>query len=93
VEGAMIERSLADEIYEQAKRLSANDQQLVLELVNRLAPPRGESGASLMERARKINFPKEDLAEIAEALKDFEMINLESWDLPSPFDELDDKRS
>jgi hypothetical protein len=68
----MTDRTLADEIFDVVKHLNTEDQRLVLSLVKRLLRPPGETGAALKERARKINFPKEDLAEIAEALKDFD---------------------
>jgi hypothetical protein len=72
--GRMMDMSLLEEIFEKTKRLNIEDQRIVLGLVDRLSRPRGESGKSLKEHARKINFPKEDLAEIAEAIKDFDNI-------------------
>jgi hypothetical protein len=79
----MTDRTLADEIYEKAKQLDDTEQQRVLEFMSQLKRPRGTPGYLAVQYAEEFNFSKEDLAEIEEALKDFEEIDLSEWDLPS----------
>ena len=60
------------EFIEKWRKLTPNDQQFVIDLMQRLTQPLGEPGDQLARHAREINFPKEDLAEIAEAIKELD---------------------
>jgi hypothetical protein len=79
----MTDRTVIDELYDEAKQLDEENQRVLLAIARLLAQPRGTPGYLAVQYAEEINFPKEDLAEIAEALKDFEEIDLSAWDLPS----------
>ena len=57
------------EFLDKWRNLTPNDQQFVIDLMRRLTQPFGEPGDQLARHAHEINFPKEDLAEIAEAIK------------------------
>jgi pyruvate-formate lyase-activating enzyme len=66
-----IEQQILDEV----RQMSPAQQREVLEAARRIKDrPEGEPGHLLLKRAREINFPAEDLAEIAEAIKDFDEI-------------------
>lgn len=74
--------SVKEQLLHQIDNLTPEQQKQVLDYTLQLQQsklPPGTPGRVLVERARKINFPKEDLAEIAEAIKDFEKINLDEW--------------
>ncbi len=75
----VVEQKILDEI----RKLDTGQQQQVLAYIRRLERPRGEPGWQLVKHAREINFPPEDLAEIAEAIKDCERIDWDEWDLPA----------
>jgi hypothetical protein len=60
------------DLLEKWRKLEPNDQQIVIDLMRRLSRPIGEPGDRLLQHAREINFPKEDLAEMAAAIAELE---------------------
>lgn len=60
------------QILEQIRELSAEQQRQVLEFTRSLKRPKGISGTEALSIAREINFPKEDLAEMAAAIAELE---------------------
>lgn len=67
----MTDVSYEDEILEQIRRLDLEGQRRVLEFARSLGRPKGEPGWRIVQHAREINFPKDDLAEIQQAIEDF----------------------
>lgn len=62
---------LEQQILEEVRKLTPEQQQRVLELAREITKrPPGERGADLVQRARAINFPKEDLEEIKRAIEE-----------------------
>lgn len=74
-----VEQAILDEV----RKLKPDQQQQVLDFIRRLELPRGEPGWRLIQDAREIDFPADDLAEIAEAIEDCEKIDWDEWDLPA----------
>lgn len=67
--------TIEQEILNELRQMSPAKQREVLEIARGINDrPEGESGDSWGQRAREINFPPEDLAEIAEAVKEFDEI-------------------
>ena len=64
--------SYEQEILEQIRALNEEQQKEVLAFARTLKRPKGISGLEAIRIAEEINFPKEDLAEIAEAIKDLD---------------------
>jgi len=60
------------EILEQIRDMSEEQQKEVLAFARGLKRPKGISGLEAIRIVEEINFPKEDLAEIAEAIKDLD---------------------
>ncbi len=79
----MTTRDYTQEILEQVHKLDADKQRRVLEFVRSLTHPRGEPGSKLIADIRRLNFSPEDVAEMAEAIKDCERIDWDEWDIPA----------
>lgn len=56
--------ALEQELLEQFKKLDAARQKQVLDFVHRLAQPRGEPVRDIVQHARELGFPQEDLEQI-----------------------------
>jgi hypothetical protein len=78
-----IESGFLDELFAQIRDLPVNDQEFLMLVVKKLKQPRGESIQAILKQAREINFSKQALAEMEEAIKETEFIDLDEWDLPS----------
>jgi hypothetical protein len=65
--------SYEQEILEQIRDMNEEQQKEVLAFVRSLRRPKGISGLEAIRIADEINFPKEDLAEIAEAIQEMRM--------------------
>jgi hypothetical protein len=79
----MADISYREAILEQLDRLDADKQRQVLEFARGLARPKGEPGWQLVQHAREIQFPHEDLEEMRLAIEEeCERIDLDEWDKP-----------
>jgi hypothetical protein len=70
----MEQKTLEQEILNEVRKLDPEMQTHLLEIVRGLANParvRGEPGWRMVQHARELNFPKEDLAEMAQAIEEW----------------------
>lgn len=70
----MTEISMEQEIITEVHKLSHEQQRQVLQYVQLLTAshrPKGEPGWKMVQAAREINFPKEDLEEMAQAIEEW----------------------
>jgi hypothetical protein len=71
-------------LIEQIRRMDPEQQQALLDYAHTLSQPRGLSGAEMIRLAQEVNFPPEDLKEMAEAIEEgCEEIDWDGWDLPA----------
>jgi hypothetical protein len=78
--------AIEQEILERVQQLNPDQKKQVLDFVQKLTQPRGESGRDFLERTKGINFPKEDLEEIARIIEeDEERIDWDDWNNPPEF--------
>lgn len=63
-------------LIEQIQRMNREQQQALLDYAHTLSRPRGLSGAEMIRLAREVDFPPDDLKEMAEAIE-------EGWNLPA----------
>jgi mRNA-degrading endonuclease RelE of RelBE toxin-antitoxin system len=72
----MVNISYKQEILEQLDSLSTEQQRQVLEFVREVQRPSGEPGPSLVQHAREIRFPHEDLEEMKRVIEEeFERVD------------------
>jgi hypothetical protein len=75
--------SYESEILEELQRLNADQKRQVLDYMRSLNRPKGEPGWQLVQHAREIQFPHEDLEEMRIAIEEeCERIDLDEWDKP-----------
>ena len=75
--------AIEQELLEQFKRLDTEQQKQVLDFVHRLTQPRGELVKDFLERTSHIHIPKEDLAEMARYIEEYEeRIDWDDWNNP-----------
>lgn len=80
----MASAKLTDQILDQLKKLTPDQQAQVLDFTAGLIRPRGEPGINIIRHAHELEFPLEDLGEIQRAIEeDCETINPDDWDLPA----------
>jgi hypothetical protein len=81
--GGNVMAAIEQEIIEQIRRLNPEQQKQVLNFVRELSYEKGETGREFIERTKGINFPKEDLEEIARIIEeDEERIDWDDWNNP-----------
>jgi hypothetical protein len=73
----MVTVSLEQQIVEAVHTLSREQQREVLEYIRALKMPEGMTGREFIAHVRALNFPPEDLAEIAEAIRELDVIDPE----------------
>ena len=78
----MAKIAIKQQIIEEVDKLSPDQQRHLLEYARTLHRPRGEPGKQLVQHAREISFPPDDLVEIKKAIEDCERIDLSEWDIP-----------
>jgi hypothetical protein len=61
--------AMEQELLEQFKKLDTTRQKQVLDFVHRLAQPRGESVRDVVQHARELDFPPEDLEQIKRTIE------------------------
>jgi hypothetical protein len=68
----MADSPLEQELISRIQRMSVDQQRKLLSFAQQIQHelPAGIPGEVLIERARRINFPKDDLAEIAKAIEE-----------------------
>ncbi|HQE17185.1 MAG: hypothetical protein WBH90_12350 [Aggregatilineales bacterium] len=66
----MTNSTLEDQLIEQIRRMNREQQQQMLDYAQSLLRPRGLSGKEMIELARQLNFPKEDLEEMRAAIEE-----------------------
>jgi len=69
--------SYAQEIMTEVQDLEPERQREVLQYIRALKRPKGMSGKEFVAHIRAIRFPSDDLAQIAEAIKDLNVIEPE----------------
>ena len=75
--------AIEQELLEQFKKLDRNKQKQVLDFVHQLTHPKGELGRDFIARTSQIHFPKEDLAEIAQYIEEYEeRLDWDDWNDP-----------
>jgi hypothetical protein len=67
----MADMTLEQEILEVIRRMTPEQQRRSLEYLRDLEQPKGEPGWQIIEHAREIAFPVEDLREMAEAIEEW----------------------
>ena len=78
--------AIEQELFEQIRKLDTEQQQQVLDFVRQLNRPQGELGKDFLERTAAIQFPKEDLEEMARIIEeDEERIAWDDWNNPPEF--------
>lgn len=58
------------ELLERVRKLSLGDQRLVMDLVERLARPRGESGKEFLDGTQNVHIAPTELAIMEQAIED-----------------------
>jgi hypothetical protein len=82
--GAMTEIEQA--LWQQLKRLDNMQKARLLAFIEAMVEPAGESGPEFLRRTSTINFPKDDLAEIARSIEENEeRIDWDEWNTPVEF--------
>ena len=80
----MINSALERQLVERFRRMTAEQQQQLLDYAQTLTRLRGLSGREMIELAQRVAFPPEDLAEMARAIEeDCERIDWDGWGLPA----------
>jgi hypothetical protein len=75
--------AIEQKLFAQIKRLDDEQQKQVLDFVQRLTQPKGETFRDIFDHAREIAFPKEDLDEIKRLIEeDEERIDFDDWNNP-----------
>lgn len=73
--------SSKEEIIRELDKLDKDQLNEVLQFTRRLTRPRGEPGHLLVQHAREIQFPREDLEEMKRIIEeDHEQIDADEWD-------------
>lgn len=80
----MVNSALEQQLIEQFRHMTAEQQQQLLDYARALTRPRGLTGREMIELARAAAFLPEDLAEIEQAIEeDCERVDWDGWDLPA----------
>lgn len=75
-----IQIPVREQIISQLDRLAPDQQRQVLDFVNGLTRPRGESGDDIIRAAQGLGFSSQDLAEMERAIEeDCEQVNPDGW--------------
>lgn len=71
------------ELWEKITRLDAEQQKQVLDFVQRLAQPKGEPVRDIMQHAKELDFPRDDLEQMKQFIEEeFERIDWDDWNNP-----------
>lgn len=76
--------TVEQELIEEVRMLSADEQKRILALVKKLNRPKGTPGREFIEAIKDISISPEDLETMRRVIEeDQERIDLDEWDLPS----------
>jgi hypothetical protein len=77
----MFDNAFEQELMDIIHRLSASQQKDVLNYARSMhGKPVGIPGAILVERVKALNWPKEDIEEMKQAIEDCERIDWNEWE-------------
>jgi hypothetical protein len=74
--------AIEQELLAQIQKLNPQQQKQVLDFVHKLRQPVGEPIERLLARVEAINFPKEDLDEMARIIEEEDRIDWDDWNNP-----------